>query len=217
MSAVAQMAEIDLIPADYRNERALLRTIRTVGIVVLALVCAAAALSGVLRHAAAGVRSEMQRLEATASLVNQQRSAIAGLAQRKAALKAKLSLLRGLRSNGAVAETLLTVGHAVPEASVWLLEWRFQRLGAVVATIPDGASDYFVVGDEDPGTSRAVRVEMTIVGQAHDHSAVSAFVSGLLGAPGIEDVRVQRASREGGESAVEFELLIAADSRSVIE
>lgn len=218
MTTLAQMAEIDLIPADYRNERALLRTVRMVGIVVLALVCIAATLSGVLRHAAGGIRTEVQRLDATAALVNQQRSIIAGLALRKGALESKMSLLAGLRRGAALEEILRSVGRAAPGDSMWFLEWRFERLGAIVPAAPAGAEAWFVVEPQSSvQAAPAVRVQMTIAGQARDHAAVSAFVSSLLGEPGIEEVRVQRASRERNEGLVEFNLLVVADNGSATE
>lgn len=217
MTGFAQTAEIDLIPADYRNERKLLRTVRTVGIVVLVLACAAAALAGGLRHAAAAVRTEVQRLEATAALVTQQRSTIAALALRKGMLEAKLSLLEGLRRDAGLEEMLSTVGTAAPADSVWFLEWRLERLGAVVAAAPAGAMGHFVVEPDGGQGAPAVRVQMTIAGQAQDHAAVAAFVSSLLSKPGIEEVRVQRASREHTDNVVEFDLLVVAQSGSAIQ
>lgn len=211
MSELAHIAEIDLIPADYRSERALMRAIRTAGWAVLALVCLAGVLSGALRHAAAGVRSDVERLDAGAARVEAQRAAVAGLAQRKAALEAKVSLLEGLRRHAALGEILLSVNRAVPERQVWFLEWRYQRIGAVVPVVPAGAESYFVAASatsgQDTGT---VRVQMTIVGQARDHAAVAMFVSSLLGEPGIEEVQIRGVSREIGANTVDFEVLVVA-------
>jgi hypothetical protein len=211
----AHMVELDLIPADYRNKRVLMRTLRTAAIVCLVLVCSAGFFSGVLQNSAAGTRSEIQRLDATAMLVNQQRATIANLALRKEALESTALLLKGLTTETALEKLLRTVGDAGSGASVWFLEWRVERLGAVVASSPPGAEDWFVI--ERPGSARAVptvRVQMAITGQAGDRSAVSAFVRGLQAEAGIVDVRVQRASRPQNEDLVEFDLLVVADSSS---
>lgn len=215
MTTVAYAAEIDLIPADYRKKRALVRTVRTLAIICLALVCMAVILSGLLQNAAAGIRAEMQRLEATASSVNQQRSTIAALALRKEALESKLLLLQGLRRETEVERLLRTVGDAVPGDSIWFLEWRLERVGAIVAAALAGADEWFVV--ERPSsthTAPAVRVRMTIAGHARDRAAVSAFVQSLKAEIGIEDVRVQRASRRQKNGLVRFDLLVVADSGS---
>lgn len=218
MSTIAGMPEIDLIPADYRNERALSRTVRTVGIAVVALVCVAAALSGGLRNAAAGARAEAQRLDAAAAMANLQRTTIDALALRKGALEAELSLLEGLRRGVALEDLLGTVAGAAPAGSVWFLTWQFERLGAVVAAAPVGAEGFFVIEDSAGAQEApAVRVQMTIAGQARDHAAVSAFVSGLQAQAGIRDVRVQRASRENIDGVVDFDLLVVADSQRAIE
>lgn len=212
MSELAHIAEIDLIPADYRSERALMRAIRTAGWIVLAVVCTAAALGGTLRHAASEARVEVERLRVAAASVEAQRLAIAGLAQRRSALQAKLSLLEGLRRPAAPGEVLLAVNNAVPGDRVWFLEWRYRRLGAVVPAVPAGAEGYFVTGTEPDGQG-AVRAQVTIVGQARDHASVAGFVRELLGRPSIENVRIQGVSREIGADVVNFEVAITALSR----
>ena len=218
MSALARMPEIDLIPADYRHERALVRVVRNVGIVVLGLVCSAAALSGALRHTVVDTRAEVQRLDAAASMVDLQRTTIAGLAQRKDALQSEVALLQGLRRGAALDELLATVTRAAPAGALWFLSWQFERLGAVVALASTGAENYFVVDAERAAQGPpAVRMQMTIAGQARDHAAVSAFVSSLLEEPGIRDVRVQRASREQSDDLVDFDVLVVADSASATE
>jgi len=182
------MVEIDLIPADYRAERALLRMLRRAGIVLLALVCAAAALAGGLRHAAAGMRGEVQRLDAIAAGVELQRTSAAALAVRKSALEMELAQLRGLRDGTAITDSLATVDRALAERGLWFLAWRFERVAA-------------------PGEA-GVRVQMSILGQALDHAAVSGFVGSLLEQPDVPEVRILRTSREGQTGEIGFELLV---------
>ncbi|CAN5167983.1 hypothetical protein BH24PSE2_BH24PSE2_14590 [soil metagenome] len=213
MSGAAQLAEIDLIPADYRQQRALLRTVRVAGFVTLALACAAAAAGAGLRHAAAAVRMDVQRLEATASLVTRQRSEIAGLAARRDALQAEFVLLRGLRTDAAFDELLAIVASAVPADRIWLLEWRVERLGAVIAAAPARAAAHFTI-DPEASDVQAVRLQMTIIGEARDHAAVATFADALLVTAGIRDVRIRRASRDGPDSPVKFDLAVEADRGS---
>ena len=189
------MVEIDLIPADYRAERALLRMLRRAGIVLLALVCAAAALAGGLRHAAAGMRGEVQRLDAIAAGVELQRASAAALAVRKSLLEMELAQLRSLRDGTAITDSLTTVDRALAERGLWFLAWRFERVGVAGAGSP-------------PGSDAGVRVQMSILGRALDHAAVSGFVGSLLQQPDVPEVRILRTSREGQTGEIEFELLV---------
>lgn len=189
------MVEIDLIPADYRAERALLRMLRRAGIVLLALVCAAAALAGGLRHAAAGMRGEVQRLDAIAAGVELQRASAAALAVRKSLLEMELAQLRSLRDGTAITDSLTTVDRALAERGLWFLAWRFERVGAAGAGSP-------------PGSDAGVRVQMSILGRALDHAAVSGFVGSLLQQPDVPEVRILRTSREGQTGEIDFELLV---------
>lgn len=201
MTALAQMAEIDLIPADYRSERAMLRQLRRAGIVLLALICVAATLGAGLRHATGVVRDEVMRLGAAAAAVELERSGIAGLTQRKAVLETELLQLRSLRSGTVITDSLQTVDRALSGGGqLWLLEWRFERLGAELPTATQGAA----------GNPPAARVQMTMIGQARHHAAVSDFVRSLLAQPGVEDVRILRTSRDGDAGEVDFELLAVA-------
>ncbi|HUO82314.1 MAG TPA: hypothetical protein VM616_05590 [Gammaproteobacteria bacterium] len=195
MSALAHTIEIDLIPADYRAERALLRMLRRAGIVLLALVCIAAALAGGLRHAGAGVRDEIQRLDAVAAGVELQRAGVAALVIRKSTLETELAQLRSLRDPTAVTDSLKTVDRALSESGLWFLAWRFERVGPSAA----GSS---------PGGETAARVQMSILGQAHDHAAVSGFVGSLLEQPEVEDVRILKTAGNGDTGVIDFELLV---------
>jgi hypothetical protein len=214
MSAGVRMSEIDLIPEDYRHQRNLSRAVRTVGIVVLGLICVTAALSAGLKASAADARAQVRRLEAVAAMINEQRTNIAKLQERRAAIAAETSLLAAMSLSPRLDVLLETVSSAAPPQSLWFDTWQLERLGPVVAAAPIGAETWFVIDAAAAAqqTDTVVRVEMTVSGQAQDHAAIATFVGNLLKVHGMKTVRVQRAARELDESLVAFEVFIVADA-----
>jgi hypothetical protein len=206
------MHEIDLIPADYRNERTLVRTLTRCGWLIGALLAASIVVAGAFRHAANIVRADIVRLDAVAALAEQQRAAIAALTLQKQALEARLRLENGLRSKASIDELMRIIGGAAVDAGVWFRSWRFERLGLVVPTAPPGAEGLFVVDPNADGS--LVRSHISITGRAPGVANVSALVDKLAGMPRFKQVQVQRVSRDSVERVVDFELALAVDDRS---
>lgn len=217
MSAGVAMAEIDLIPADYRNRRVVARALRTVGVLVIGLTCACALAAETLRRSAHALRAELRTLQAEAVVLDARRAAIAELEATRAALETEATLLDGLRRDAALDAWLAAVADAAP-AGVWFDSWKSERLGIPARTVPPGAEDYLLADAAAPPLAEArVRLEMTIAGDARDHAAVTSFVAQLGGTPGVREVRLQRASREPGASGVGFELVVIAEDAGARE
>jgi len=212
MTGAVAMHEIDLIPADYRNERTLVRTLTRCGWLIGALLAASIVVAGAFRHAANIVRADIVRLDAVAALAEQQRAAIAALTLQKQALEARFRLENGLRSKASIDELMRIIGGAAVDAGVWFRSWRFERLGLVVPTAPPGAEGLFVVDPNADGS--LVRSHISITGRAPGVANVSALVDKLAGMPRFKQVQVQRVSRDSVERVVDFELALAVDDRS---
>lgn len=217
MSAAVALAEIDLIPAEYRNRRTVHRALRRIGVLVLALICTGALTAEALRRSASAARAELRTLQAEAVVLDARRAAIAELQRAKAALEADAGLVAGLRRDAALGVWLAAAAAAAPEG-LWFSSWRAERLGVPVAAVPPGGEDYFLAdGAAPPLESAGVRLEIMIAGGALDHAAVTAFVAGLTGMRGIRDVRLQRASRAPGTDDIEFELVAVAEQAGATE
>ena len=137
------MHEIDLIPADYRHERALYRTVRRCGLLVGALVAAAAIAAGSLRHATTAARAEIAELDKAVAMAEQQQAAIDALTQQKQTIEAQTTLRSGLRAHAPIDELIASIGAAAVDAGVWFRSWRIERLGVVVPVAPAGAEGLF--------------------------------------------------------------------------
>jgi Tfp pilus assembly protein PilN len=215
MSSVAHMAEIDLIPNEYRHERALRRAVRISGFAVLGLVVAAGAASATLRGSAARIENEIAQLKLAAAAVDQQRAAIESLRGQKLIIESRSALITKLRNQAHVDELIASIARAIPKDGAWFRSWRLVRNGTVVAQAPDAAEALVVV---DPTAAAAhsalVRFTMTVTGEAAEHSAVTDFVQALFRVPLVRDVQVHGVSREGDAAAFVFDLTIVADVAS---
>jgi len=203
------MHEIDLIPADYRHERALYRMVQRCALLIGALVAVAAIVAGALRHGTAVARAEIAELDKAVAMAEQQQAAIDALTIQKQAIEAQTTLRSGLRAHAPIDDLIASVGTAAVEAGVWFRSWRIERLGAVVSAAPPGAETFFVVepGAEDPG----VRSQIAIAGRAPDIGRVSALVQTLSADQRIDRVQLQRVSRDATEQVIAFELELTTD------
>jgi Tfp pilus assembly protein PilN len=206
------MHEIDLIPADYRHERSLARSLARCGWLIGALLAASIVAAGAFRHAANVARADIVRLDAAAALAEQQRAAIAALTLQKQALEARAHLEHGLRSKASLDELMTVIGGAAVDAGVWFRSWHFERLGLIVPAAPPGGEGLFVVDPNADGS--LVRSDISITGRAAGVANVSALVDKLAGMPRFKQVQVQRVSRDSAEGVVDFELALAVDDRS---
>lgn len=194
------MADIDLIPQEYRTwlaQQALLRHAAIAIAVVSALLLFA---SGGLHFSNASAIDELERLKAENAITQQQQLQLEQLKLQQTDYEKQLSLLHGLRAGAAVSDIFTIVDQALNEGDLWFLEWNFRRAGVLVNGEPRGVeTGYFIVvandGKPAPGQELEVATQMTIRGQARDHQALSTFVRALFEQGDIKDVNVQRTSQ----------------------
>jgi hypothetical protein len=209
MSA-AVMHEIDLIPADYRHELGIKRTLRRVGLVLAALVAVAAVTTAALSQATSTARAEVAELNAAAASAEVERAAIDVLTRQKEALEAQAALRSGLRARAPLDELMVSIGRAAVDARVWFRSWRIERVGEVVPAAPAGAEAHFAV---EPGSDGSrVRSEIVIVGRAADVGRVSAFAQALGTDGRFARLQVQRVARDASDDLVDFELALTAET-----
>lgn len=214
------MHEIDLIPLDYRTQLIKLKMVKQFGIISAVLLLLSTSGYATLGYTTQQLKSEASRLQKQKEISAQQRSSLIQIQEQKGKLQQQLKLLQGLRSGAAVETMFEAIDSALPE-DVWFSSWKFQRTGVVevkpkTKTVNSG---YFIVvpqgeADKKP-TGTLLQTNMTIVGQARDHSALSKFVRALFKQSEIHDVRVVKTSlrRYSTTSVVDFDLAVIVNSK----
>lgn len=213
------MADIDLIPRDYRNwltQQSILRRYLTVFVAVNLAVVAVAV---VLNQSSQRAGLEATQLKSRNAITQQQQMQLEQLQQQHAEYQRQLDLLRGLRAGAAVDEVFASIDRAITERDLWFLDWKFRRAGVVVNGEQRGVeTGYFIIVEQSESGALPddlkVATHMTIHGQARDHQALSTFVRALFDQSAIKDVNVQRTSSTGygNGQVVEFDMTITLNS-----
>ena len=213
------MAELDLIPQDYRDwlsRRAMLHQYAIVFLVINMLILGS---SGVFAHFSKGAAERIRDLQMQSAITEQQQIQLESLREQQAEYERRWSLLRGLRAGAAVEDIFQIIDEALVSDDLWFLDWRFRRAGVVVnGETRDVETGYFVIvlenGDYDENIDWKVETLMTVSGQARDHQALSTFVRALFERSSIRDVSVRKTSRANyaNGSVVSFELGIVLNS-----
>ena len=192
------MAEIDLIPEDYRRWLQQKIVARNYGFAILGLVAILLVTGQVLEHTAKQSQASVERLRSDNAITQQQQIQLQQLDDERVRYERQWSLLRGLRAGAAVDDIFELIDRSVKANDIWFINWRFRRAGVIV----DGEQQnietgYFtIVDDSDTGRRQDLQVEthMAIHGQARDHQTLSTFVRSLFEQADVKDVSVQKTS-----------------------
>ena len=211
------MADIDLIPQDYRARLQLQSGVKRTIIVMVLMVIIAAALFAVFNYLATAVERDIATLQQRQAITTQQHEALTQLNEKKKSLDHQLELLNGLRSGASAPAMFIAIDRAITGGDVWFQDWQFQRAGSSVEEPAEPASNgYFIIMPASSGKQAAawkIETHMTIRGQARDHSALSRFVRQLFEQPEIQDVRILNTSLVANREFVDFNLAVTVNSR----
>lgn len=213
------MADIDLIPPDYRTwmaQRSVLRTSLT----GIAAINAMILLSAVwLHYSTALAEDTVVQLQSENAITQQQQAQLQQLEHQQAEYESQLSLLHGLRAGAAIDDIFAIIDRSLIQGELWFEGWSFRRAGMIVNGEQRGIeTGYFIIVSDDgtPAVDQELEVEthMTIQGQARDHQALSRFVRALFEQDDVNDVNVQKTSQSNyaNRRVVEFALTVVLNS-----
>jgi hypothetical protein len=214
------MAEIDLIPTDYRNRVVIFGWGRRLilSFTVFALLCAA--LYVVLEVANRKLGDDVAVLQSSQQAVAQGRDALREITEKRDDYRRQWELLSHLRNSTAASRMFVIVDRAITPGDIWFLDWEFKRTGTVAGSPSDSSgTGYFIAlsdnrGQQD-GEGWEINTGMTIKGQASDHSALSRFVRRLYEQPEVDDVRILNTSRVTTAGVVNFDMVVTVNSEQV--
>jgi hypothetical protein len=213
------MAEIDLIPTDYRKRIWLRGRARAVVAVTLVLGLLQLATAGLIHYRSGTLDTRVAALESRQAITRQQHAKLALLDTTRKELESRLALLAGLRGGAAARTMFEAVDRALVKNEIWFLDWEFNRDGSVVEPPGQTASNgYFIIipAGKDAKKSAAWKIDtnMRIRGQASDHSALSRFVRRMYQQPEIQDVRIINTVLATNSRNVNFNLAVTVNTRA---
>ncbi len=209
------MAELDLIPSEYRIRLRMQRWLIVFTGLAAAVLAATVVPAGAFAYLSVRTEGKIEKLQQRELIASQHRQQLVQLKQQKVELSGQLELLAGLHRGAAAQQMFVSVDRALQDGDVWFLRWQFRRAGVRVDKEDNAVNTgYIVVAPRGAGARKqeAWRIEthMTVKGQARDHSALSSFVRRLLEQPEIDGVRVLRTSlsRQTAPNVVDFEVAV---------
>ena len=213
------MAELDLIPEDYRKRLGRLAEIRQYAIAFAILNIVVLGSAGLFAHLSGKANDKIQDLKTQSAITEQQQTKLEQLSAQQKEYERRWSVLRGLRAGAAIEDIFRIIDRAIVNNNLWFENWSFRRAGVVVDGETRGIdTGYFVIVEED-GQSGGdpewqVETHMVLEGRAIDHQALSSFVRALFEQPDIKDVSVQRTSLTdyANGRVVSFDLTIILNS-----
>lgn len=211
------MHEMDLIPHEYYEQRwrkrFLLRMAIVTGLVLILMTTG----NTMLDRANRSVSQQISTLKAQDAVTTRQQAELEKLSLYAADLERQLSTLNSLRQGGA-AEQMFRIIDTALVPNIWFLKWSFFRAGLVhESTSPEPLpTGYFLMLPEDgtPADGLQLQTQMSITGQAYDHSALSKFVRRLFEQKEVADVRLVKTTQVAlsDQDVVGFELTITLRS-----
>lgn len=214
------MAEIDLIPTDYRNRVVVLGWGKRLMVSFTAFMVLCVALFVVLEVANRRVGENVAVLQSKQQSVVQGRDALREVTEKRDHYQRQWELLSHLRNSTSAPRMFVIVDRAITPGDVWFLNWEFKRTGAVAKSPAESSgAGYFIAlsdsTDQEAGEAWEINTRMTIRGQASDHSALSRFVRRLYEQPEVDDVRILNTSRLKTAGVVNFDMVVTVNSEQV--
>lgn len=215
------MAEIDLIPVDYRDWLARKATVMKYAIALVLINAVIVAVGLLIGNLAERQQDRALVLKTENAITQQQQAQLQQLRDQQTEYERRWSLLRGLRAGAAIDDIFSLIDRSIISGDLWFLDWSFRRAGVIVDGEQRGVeTGYFVIVSEDDDAlaskDLSVATHMTIHGQAKDHQALSKFVRALFEQPDIKDVNVQKTSQTsyGNGRVVDFNMTVVLNSAS---
>lgn len=211
------MAEIDLIPQEYRTWLSQRAMMQRYGILFGACTLAVFVAGYFLSDATGRVRERVAALQSQNAITRQQQAELERLNAQQAEFEKQWSLLRSLRAGVAVEDIFQIIDRSLNGNELWFNDWTFRRAGVVVDGEQRGVeTGYFIVVQADGEVDGDWQVEthMTISGQAEDHQALSTFVRALFEQKDVRDVNVHKTSmiNYGVGRVVDFDMTVVLNS-----
>jgi hypothetical protein len=214
------MAEIDLIPRDYRNRVVIYGWGTRLSVAMVVFMVLSIAIYVVLNVSNRKLGENVVILQHKQQTLAQGKDALREIVEKKERYQRQWELLKNLRNSTAASKMFVIIDRAISAGDIWFLSWEFQRSSDVVELQPVSANTgYFIVMSDKAGQVEGkaweIKTRMTIKGQASDHSALSRFVRQLYEQSEVQDVRILNTSLVKTASVVNFDMVVTVNSERV--
>ncbi len=219
------MANIDLVPDEYRYWTWQQRCLKRSGLIAGALTLLCALVWHFLHVDAARADEKLRILQAQKQVSQNQQQRLEYLSAQQSSLQRQWQLLLGLRGGATVENLFVAIDRALLGDQVWFDSWQFQRAGQElseqqIAPERDRGAYIIILPDQAQASANtpsawSIETHLSISGGADDHAALSAFVERLLRQPRVSDVKVLSTSlysSSSDSSAIKFNISVLVNN-----
>ena len=144
------MAELDLIPQDYRSRLQRRSELRRFVIAFAVLNVIVLVSTGAFSQLTKQASSRIAELKSQNAITEQQQLRLETLTGEQQEYERRWSLLQGLRAGAAIEDIFAIIDRAVVGDNLWFENWSFRRAGVVVDGETRGVvTGYFVIVPPD--------------------------------------------------------------------
>ena len=214
------MAEIDLIPRDYRNRVFIFDWGKRLSVTMAAFMVVSIVSYVLLNLSNRKLAENVVILQQKQQTITQDRDELRAIVEKKERLQRQWNLLKNLRNNTAASKMFVIVDRAISSGDLWFMNWEYERSDDMVELQPKSEhTGYYIVlsdkADQGPVEAWEIKTRMSIKGQARDHSALSRFVRQLYEQAEVQDVRILNTSLVKTDSVVNFDMIVTVNSELV--
>jgi hypothetical protein len=216
------MAEIDLIPRDYRNRVFIFDWGKRLSVTMAAFMVVSIVSYVLLNLSNRKLAENVVILQQKQQTITQDRDELRAIVEKKERLQRQWNLLKNLRNNTAASKMFVIVDRAISSGDLWFMNWEYERSDDMVELQPESThTGYYIVlsdkAEQGVGEAWEIKTRMTIKGQARDHSALSRFVRQLYEQAEVQDVRILNTSLVKTDSVVNFDMVVTINSERVTD
>ena len=214
------MAEIDLIPRDYRNRVFIFDWGKRLSVAMAVFMALSISIYVVLNVSNRTLEKNVVILQHKQQTLANSKDALREIVEKKERYQRQWELLKNLRNSTAASKMFVIIDRAISAGDIWFLSWDFQRSSDIVELQPESEKpgNFIVLSDtsgQGKGEVWEIKTRMTVKGQANDHSALSRFVRQLYEQPEVQDVRILNTSLVKTASVVDFDMVVTVNSELV--
>lgn len=213
------MADMDMIPGDYRQDRGLRRRLRHFVTACIVVLCCIGLARMLLYYLTWRESAEVARLEQLEQVSQKNKTRKEEYRQKKEVTEQQLAALNKLRGGDRVTLFLQAIDSA-HNNGIWFDNLRYMRRSGTgtLDNVPGAANMKILVVPKraEANVLREITQDAEIVGHAINHSVLADFMRILATRPGVADVRLidTRTRAYLTTSVVDFNLGLQIDEKA---
>ena len=216
------MAELDLIPQDYRQLQRARIQVKLFFVILIMFLIAIVIGKLLINGHIDELGKTISNFEQKGLLIHQQQQMLAELEQKQLKIKERVNILRSLRDGPSAKQMFQVVDQALIDGT-WFKRWSFKHDGKLsdANNSEEINTGYFIIIKDEKNPAREkkwqLNTHMEISGEALNHTILAGLVNNFVISPEIDNVRILNTSliKYTTGELVDFNLAIVVNNQKL--